>query len=376
MQRDYLDRIDFHWNNNFQQMLKRLKTVKINQFASKAIDAILACFQDIPFLKIEQVEIEPFFGDIRPDIWIKLKVKDDVQKIIVETKSSGEPRVARQAVNQLLRFFESTPKAYGIFVAPYISPQAEAICSKAGIGTVDLAGNCNISFGTIYIRKEGNPNPFTRKIYLRSLYTPKAERVLRVLLNTGPKEWITEELAEEADVSLGLVANVKKLLIGQEWMDSKTIGFTLTESIALLEDWSKSYKFQRNQAQNYYTMLSSTEIEYRIAEVCKKQELQYGLTGFSGSSRYAPAVRYQRTMAYILGDLDPVVDFLEIKPVESGFNLTLLKPYDEGVFYGTQEIDGVQIVSPIQTYLDLKSQAGRGDEAAEALYEKVIKKLW
>lgn len=357
-------------------MLKRSKPVKINQFESKAKDAILSCFQDISFLKIEQVEIEPLFSDIRPDIWMKLKVKDEVQMIIAETKNSGEPRIARQAVNQLLRFFESSPKAYGIFVAPYISPQAEAICSEVGIGTMDLAGNCNISFGTIYIRKEGNPNPFTRKQFLHSLFTPKAERVLRVLLNTGPKEWITEELAEEAGVSLGQVANVKKLLLGQEWMDSKTVGFSLTEPMALLEDWSDNYKFWRNQAQNYYTMLNPAEIEYRIVEVCKKQDLPYGLTGFSRSSRYAPAVRYQRTMAYILGDIGPLIDLLEIKPVESGFNLTLLEPYDEGVLYGSQEIDGTQIVSPIQLYLDLKNLAGRGDEAAEALYEQVIKKLW
>ena len=264
-------------------MLKRPKTVKINQFKSKAKNAVLECFQDIPFLTIKGVELEPSFVDIRPDIRITLRVKDDVKYVIGEAKNSGEPRYARQAVNQLLRFFESKPDAYGVFVAPYISPQAEAICSEAGIGTIDLAGNCNISFGTIYIRKGGNPNPFTRKRYLRSLYTPKAERVLRVLLNSGPKEWKTEELAADAEVSLGQVANVKKLLLSQEWMASKTVGFSLTEPMALLEDWSGNYKFQRNQAQNYYSMLSNAEVEYRIGEVCRERDIPYGLTGFSGS---------------------------------------------------------------------------------------------
>jgi len=376
LQKVRLDRIDFHWNNGFQQMLKRTKTVKINQFESKAKDAVLECFQGIPFLTIKGVELEPSFGDIRPDIRITLKVKDDVKYIIGEVKNSGEPRYARQAVNQLLRFFESKPDTYGVFVAPYISPRAEAICSEAGIGTIDLAGNCNISFSTIYIRKGGNPNPFTRKQYLRSLYTPKAERVLRVLLNTGPNEWKTEEMAEEADVSLGLVANVKKLLVGQEWMDSKTVGFSLMEPMALLADWVNNYKIRRNQTLNYYSMLSPAEVEYRIGEFCKEREIPYGLTGFSGSSRYAPAVRYQRTMAYILGDIDSLVELLGIKSVESGFNLTLLMPYDEGVLYGLQEFDSDKVVSPIQTYLDLKNLIGRGDEAADVLYEQVIRKLW
>jgi hypothetical protein len=49
--------------------------------------------------------------------------------------------------------------AYGIFIAPYISPDAGKICEDAGIGYLDLAGNCLLSFETIYIRQAGAPNP-------------------------------------------------------------------------------------------------------------------------------------------------------------------------------------------------------------------------
>ena len=375
-QNTHIDRIDFHWDNSFQQMLKRRKTVKITEFENKAKEAILLCFQDIPFLIIKEAELEPSFGDNRPDIQLTLEFKDEVKYVIVEAKNNGEPRYARQAVNQLLRYLESKPEAYGVYVAPYISPQAAAICQEAGIGTIDLAGNCKISFGKIYIRKDGSPNPFTRKRFLRSLYTPKAERILRVLLTTGLREWKTEELAGEADVSIGQVANVKKLLVDQEWMDSKTVGFSLTDPTALLEDWSQNYIFRRNKALNYYSMLSPAEVEYRVGEVCQRDNIRYGLTGFSGSSRYAPAVRYQRAMAYILGDIDVLTESLEIKPVESGFNVTLLEPYDESVLYGSQEIEGSRVVSSIQTFLDLKSLRGRGEEAAEALFERVIRKIW
>lgn len=60
----------------------------------------------------------------------------------------------------------------------------------------------------------------------------------------------------------------------------------------------------------------------------------------------------------------------------SGPNVTLLEPYDEGVLYGMQEIDGTNVVSDIQLYLDLKSYKGRGEEAAEFLYEQQLRKLW
>ena len=81
-------------------------------------------------------------------------------------------------------------------------------------------------------------------------------------------------------------------------------------------------------------------------------------------------------MAYVQEEIEKIRMVLEIKPVESGANVTILKPYDEGVFYGTNEIDGSKVVSPIQVYLDLRSLRGRGEEAAAALLERVIKKIW
>jgi hypothetical protein len=350
--------------------------VKTQKFENAAEDAVVKCFQSIPFLAIMEMDVESNLLDLRPDIQLTLKIKDKIKYIIVETKNNGEPRLARQAINQLIRYLELQPDAYGIFVAPYISPKSDAICQEAGIGTIDLAGNCNISFDTVYIRRQGNPNPFTRKKYLRSLYTPKAERILRVLLFAGPKEWKTEELASIADVSIGQVANVKKLLNDQEWIDSKTIGFSLTDPMALLEDWSENYRFRRNTVLNFYSMLSPSEFEFQLGKTCQERSISYGLTGFSGSSRYAPAVRYQRVMAYVQGDINALAESLGIKPVESGFNVTLLEPYDEGVLFGLDDIENSQVVSPIQVFLDLKNLRGRGEEAANILLEKVIQKTW
>ena len=215
---------------------------------------------------------------------------------------------------------------------------------------MDLAGNCHISFESIYIHKEGISNPFTRKQYLRSLFSPKAERVLRVLLTAGPREWKIKELAEDAGVSVGHVSNVKELLADQEWIDAKAVGFSLVEPFALLEEWSQNYNFRRNEVLGYYTLSGVGDFEYRLAKACGEKNICYGLTGFSGGARYAPGVRYQRMMAFIQGNLDELVATLEIKPVDSGANLILLKPYDEGVFYGMREIDGV-VVKPDELWV-------------------------
>jgi hypothetical protein len=356
--------------------LKKVSTVKIRGFEQKARDALVECVQDVPFLKVDPDAAEPKADETRPDIRIALQLNGDPKYIIAEAKNNGEPRYARQAANQLLRYSRAFPNEYGVFIAPYISPRSAAICREANIGYVDLAGNCHLSFGQIYVHKEGRPNPFTRRRYLRSLYSPKAERVLRVLLTSGPKEWKVEELANKADVSLGLVSNVKKKLDDQEWIAAESIGFALTDPFALLEEWAQNYNYRRNQVQEFYAMQSVSDFEYELGQVCQREGISYGLTGLSGAARFAPVVRYQRAMAYVDEDLQHLTSRLGIKPVSSGSNVTLLSPYDEGVFYASEELDGSLVVSPVQVYLDLMSYRGRGQEAAEAVRDRVIEAIW
>jgi hypothetical protein len=61
--------------------------------------------------------------------------------------------------------------------------------------------------------------------------------------------------------------------------------------------------------------------------------------------------------------------------VTSGATVSLLVPYDEGVFYDSREVDGTQLVSPVQIYLDLQNYRNRGQEAAQAI-RKGIEQSW
>jgi hypothetical protein len=65
-----------------------------------------------------------------------------------------------------------------------------------------------------------------------------------------------------------------------------------------------------------------------------------------------------------------------LKEVSSGANVSLLVPYDEGVYYMAGEVDSMRTVCSVQLYLDLKGYKGRGDEAAEAVWRQEISKLW
>ncbi|MBM4334241.1 MAG: hypothetical protein FJ117_24045 [Deltaproteobacteria bacterium] len=337
-----------------------------------AENTLRGILEKIPFLKIDSLEREK--GGV--DLLVTLALNGRKQLLAIEVKNNGQPRMAREAVNQLIRLRNTFPNAYCVFMAPYISPRAAEICTADSIGYMDYAGNCYLSFGQVYIKRTGEPNPFRARRELVSIYSPKSSRVLRVLLNNPGKVWKTQDLANEARVSLGQVANVKKRLLDQEWITTGQEGFSLIEPWMLLEEWSTAYTYRKNEIRNFYSLKDLPEIESELTEVCNEKGVEYALTGFSGAARFAPAVRYNRAMAYVSNIREDLKMALNIKEVPSGANVTLLEPYDDGVFYGAQVIDGIRTASPLQVYLDLKGFKGRGEEAAEVLLKEAIKPKW
>ena len=354
-------------------MLKRSKTVKEKDAIQSALTALKNCLEQVPFLETELIQVSN--PDNGPDITVKVRIRDEERYLFVEVKNVGQPRIARLATYQIRDFLRQRPNAYGIFMAPYISQEAGKICEESGIGYLDLAGNCLLSFDTVYIRQTGAINNNVQKRVLRSIYSPKGERILRVLLTHPKRNWKIAELAQAADVSLGQVVNIKKLLLDREWLREPTQGITLANPSALLDEWSQSYNFQRNKAIECYALAEIPEIEAKVAEACRMLDLGYALTGFSSAARIAPMVRYQKASIYINGNPSSLLETLGWKTVPSGSNVSLLVAYDEGVFFGGKEIDSINIVSQVQTYLDVQNIRGRGQEAANAIRSE-MEKTW
>lgn len=338
--------------------------------------ALKECLQSAPFVKGIEFEKQKSISNIQADFVGRVLLPDGMKVILVECKKNGQPRFARQATNQLSLWRQKLPRSYGVFVAPYVSPESAQICEEAGMGYVDLAGNCLLSFDRVYIRVEGKENPFPQNRDLRTLFSPKASRVLRVLLLNPFKSWKVQELREKAEVSLGQVANVKKLLLDREWAEEKNVGFVLSQPEAVLREWASNYNYRKNRSHDFYSLNEGLRFESELSDFCSRHGIRFALTLFSGAARFAPHTRFQRIFAYVESGIEKVRKALELKAVASGPNVTLMVPYDAGVFLGAATYDQISVVSPVQLYLDLKSYKGRGEEAAEFLFEKIIQPSW
>jgi hypothetical protein len=368
----------FHSYNQFQQVLKGFYMMKLRseqEFIAQAVQAVQKCLGEVPFWRLAPSEPVLRTAHETADAALKILQPEGERLLLIEARRSGEPRSARDAVNSLARLRNTVPDAYFVFVAPYISPAAAELTNERNVGYVDLSGNCRLCFDRVYIRREGSPNQMARRRDLRSLYSPKAERVLRALLLEPRRAWKVEQLAEAADVSLGQASNVKRLLDDREWLGRGPQGIVLQQPAKLLAEWARNYRFDRNETRSFYSPDPLPLIEAKLAasrETCG----EYALTGFSAAARLAPTVRYQRATAYVAQNIDELARCMGLKPVDSGANVSLIEPYDEGVFAGATEINGLRIASSVQTYLDVLNSKARGQEAAEAVLNEVIKPTW
>lgn len=368
-----------------------IKEAELVQELRKSAIAILS---STGFLKIiEGVSNFPDWPrvqDIRAiDFSIQVETKEQKKYwLLFEVKSLGQPRYARMAVERLRYYLSFGENTYSIFGAPSIFKESQEICKKNGVGFIDLAGNCFFNFDNIYISIQGRPNLYPTTRPLRSLFTPAASRGLRALLLNPKRDWLVLDLAKEAGISMGQASNLKRRLLDFEFIQETGVAvkkgkkFRLANPESLLEKWAEKYADSKKLIRNFYSFDDIATIENKLASFLTTNNIPYAFSLTSGASFAAPFLRYNRVFAYVKDRIEEVAEALNLKEVASGANVTLLEPYDDGVFYGLQEfrrkdqIQSIKVVSDIQLYLDLKNYKERGEEAAEFILNQRLKKQW
>jgi hypothetical protein len=271
-----------------------------------------------------------------------------------------------------------------VLAAPHISPRMAELCEKHGWSWFDLAGNCRLVVpGALYIERTGLTAVHARPKAKANLSSAAAARVLRTLLapeNAG-KVWSQTALQKncEPGVSIGLVNKVVTHLRDEAWLEtSDGGGLKVRDALGLMEAWVKVYRFDRHRRVGYFTLLKEAELRHRLGTL-NHSDGKAASAAFSAADFQAPSVRQNKTWLY-LNDaaLDDFAQVAEAKRVDSGENLVVLIPEDDGVFNGMvfRQAWGLAITNPVQTWLDLRNCGGRGREASQAILNQCLKPIW
>lgn len=332
--------------------------------------------EEVPFLRILDSRAQIPLGDMGIDLSLGVMADRERWTLLVVALGAGEPRMIRGAIPRFEAIRDGAARSYGLAAAPYISLRAAEVCKEGGIGFIDLAGNCRLVFDQIFIERRGFPKPRLEQRPLRTLFAPKASRVIRVLLEEPKRSWQVQELARQGKVSLGQAFKVKERLLDLDYARAEEEGLRVQRPEALLREWASVYSYQKNVLLDCYGSGEVADLERNFSDYCRANTLPFAFTLFSGAARVAPFARYSRGFAYMAGNVAEVAQRLGWKPVPSGANFTIMTPFDEGVFYGKREMDGETVASDVQLYLDLAGYKGRGEEAAEFLIEKKLRPRW
>src|SRR2546422_11503494 len=306
-------------------------------------------------------------GGQTADLMVKFRLGDQERVLVLEVCSLGQPRQIRAAVTRLTEVRREMPTAYPLATAVYIGPQSARILKSNNLGYLDLSGNCYLALENVLIEKEGKRNvrPSTRP--LRSLFAPRATRVVRGLLAEPGRAWRLEELGRAAAVSLGHSHNVVKRLEELAWAerdDDQRI--RLSKPADLLEAWCESYTYRANEITSYLAPERVTrKFIGEVARVAAGEGRRYAFTLNAGAALLVPSLRLPAVHCYLEGEPGPVAQGLGLRPAaETDGTLHFLGPYDPGVLHGAFEKGGLKVVCLPQLYADLVHYERRGPEQA------------
>lgn len=327
-------------------------------------------------------------GDPGYDLKLRFKVtkgqgRGQIWWIHAVIKSVVHPKQASHAIWSLKKSLGRT--VYPVLIAPFISEAVAAMCEEEGIGHLDLSGNCNLEFGGIWIERRGLPRKYKEERGLKSLYSPKASRILRVLLQGPLRPHKVEELSAAAGVSLGLVSKVRQVLLDQDLGEGSKEGIRIkgaASAQAILRDWLREDDFsQRVQVREYSTLASDFTLAGNLVGFCRvdnslsdKDPL---FTLNFGAWLRAPHNIPTVVSAYLdrFPDEKELLPFLNARPVSRGAgNLRILVPKDyPSVEIGQQHVKehpDFTVVSDLQLFLDLHGGEPNGEEQAAVLRER------
>jgi hypothetical protein len=211
----------------------------------------------------------------------------------------------------------------------------------------------------------------------QNIFSRKASRIVRVLLVHPQEGWTIKDLSKEAGVSIGFTHAVVMSLIDQRHVyRDESYRLRVSDPVKLIQRWAAYHNYiAMNTFLHYHTF--EKNIEAFLSNMKEANDLEYALTVLAGAHIVAPYVRPTTIHFYIKEKKKAKtwVELLDLRPVETGGNVSIVLPYDEGVFYGVSQVAGVNVVSKVQLYVDLFNYPARGEEAAEIIL-RILEKRW
>ena len=250
-----------------------------NQIA-QVVNQLEDVFKKTGSISILNIEIEKQVSPGRRlDAVIELQLPHKKKgRLWIEYVSRGQPNPVRLAALQIKDLIKQHgfKNDYPVVAAPGLSSKALQVCKDMQVNAIDLLGNCHLKMGMVLIDIYGRI-PKKEERGLGRIFSQKRSRVIRLMLLNNIRPWLVEELENQTGVSIGLIPQIKKVLI--EWEMGRKVqgGFILSDPGALLERWSEDYDPKKLPSATFFSLGQSRQIEEKLIDSGSEHNMNVAL---------------------------------------------------------------------------------------------------
>jgi hypothetical protein len=325
-----------------------------------------------PFDIIEcQVEPRGTRQTERPDAIVGLRWSGQEQRFAVEYTASSTPREIQRAAEKASRYARADRSLAPMVVAPYLKREVLDTLVATFVSGVDLSGNYAIVVPERWlVVREGATNQFPASGPIKQIYRGQSGLIPRALLLGGPFRSATA-LAADTDVSLPTVSKVLTTLESELLID-RTDGIRVIQPSLLLDHLVAEYRpppIRRTLVGQL--SLPSTERQ-RLADNATRHGVRYALGDLTNWVTMPTANPLTRVYT---DAIDPLIDGLMIDETSRFPTFEFLEVEDPGVYYDLHRdsTGTLNIVSPLQVYLELSTGGKRELQAARDLRDGLLR---
>lgn len=322
---------------------------------------------------LEVLESWPGAHDLDADAVIRIKAPSgETSRVAMQIKRTFEARDV-QAVNALVRDQSggaSTPGALMV-ISRYLNARVRERLEAEGLAYADATGNLLLALPkpALFLRDVGAPrDPWRGPGRPRASFRGSiAARVARCLIDFAPPMTVPE-LVKRSDVSTGAGYRVVEFLEREGLLDWRKRGpITRVDWRTILERWAEDYELDLQEGP--VRMLEPRGVETALKKLgAAEWDGRYVLTGSAAAAFFEKYAQTRMVLIYAERPAE-LADRLELRPVETGANVLLVRPTDEVVFTRSTKRDGLRVAAPSQIAADLLNGPGRSPAEADALLD-------
>jgi hypothetical protein len=126
----------------------------VNDLEVRATEALKSLLEEVSAVKLKDMKREPPARGGATEILAHIDIHGHSHTLACEVNADTRPSKIRASLRKLQDCAahlagEATP----VLIAPYLSPETQALCKESHAGFLDLQGNARLSLGEVFIGK-------------------------------------------------------------------------------------------------------------------------------------------------------------------------------------------------------------------------------